>query len=214
MPLFPGWEIKEGTGAGGEGKAYLSSPNSCVRATNDHKSAAFTVFCGPTLSSLQNETKEWRDDEVPSSAGQVFPQSPGSWGLHLPTTNPLWWIDEAVTDSATLRALPGIRAQRTWLKHTVIPQTITHIHLGGPAPLLSPVLCYHWEWLYCWWWELQRAGWEGAAKFQQTWCLTAPLGYSKQYLQRYEVAELWPLHIVIEYWFRVQCGTHGSAPTI
>ncbi|CAB1417299.1 unnamed protein product [Pleuronectes platessa] len=52
-------------------------------ATNDHKSAAFTVFCGQTLSSRQNETKEWRDDEVPSSAGQVFPLSPGSRGVAL-----------------------------------------------------------------------------------------------------------------------------------
>lgn len=70
-------------------KPSLPSPNFCVRTTNDHKSAAFTVFCGPTLSSGQNETKEWRDDEVPSSAGQVFPLSPGSRGVHLPTTNPL-----------------------------------------------------------------------------------------------------------------------------
>lgn len=74
---------------GVKGKPSLPSPNFCVQATNDHKSAAFTVFCGPTLSSRQNETKDWRDDEVPSSAGQVFPRSQGSRGVHLPTTNPL-----------------------------------------------------------------------------------------------------------------------------
>lgn len=83
---------------------------------------------------------------------------------------------------STSRALPGIRAQRTWLKHTVIPHTITRIHLGGPAPLPSPVLYYHREWLRCWWWEEQSIGWEAMATFLQTWCLMAPLGYSKHYL--------------------------------
>ena len=71
------------------GKTSSPSLNSCARGTNDHKSAAFTVFCGSTLSSQQKETKERRDDEVPSIAGQVFPLSPGSCGVHLPTTNPL-----------------------------------------------------------------------------------------------------------------------------
>lgn len=82
--------IREGAGVSGKGKPSLSSPNFCVLATNDHKNAAFTVFfVAPTLSSQQKETKEWRDDEVSSSTGQVFPRSPGSGGVHLPTTNPL-----------------------------------------------------------------------------------------------------------------------------
>lgn len=108
ISLLPGWGIREGACVGGKGKPSLPSPNFCVRTTNDHKSAAFTVFRGPTLSSGQNETKEWRDDEVPSSAGQVFPLSPGSRGVHLPTTNPLWWIDEAVTDSALQELYLGL----------------------------------------------------------------------------------------------------------
>lgn len=93
---------------------------------------------------------------------------------------------------STSRALPGIRAQRTWLKHTVIPQTITHIHLGGPAPLPSPVLYYHWEWLHRWWWEEQSIGQEATAKFRRTRCLMAPLVYNKHYLHHYGAAELWP----------------------
>lgn len=70
-------------------KGETSSLNSLALATKDHKSAAFTFLCGPTLSSQQKETKERRDDEVPSIAGQVFPLSPGSCGAHLPSTNAL-----------------------------------------------------------------------------------------------------------------------------
>lgn len=108
MSLLHGWGIQQGAVVGGRGKPSFPPSNFCVRATNDHKSAAFTVFCGPTLSSRQIETKGWWDDEVPSSAGQVFPPSPGSRGVHLPTTNPLWWIDEAVTDSALQKLYLGL----------------------------------------------------------------------------------------------------------
>lgn len=118
---------------------------------------------------------------------------------------------------STSRALPGIRAQRTWLKHTVTPQTITHIHLRGPAPFPSPVLYYHWEWLYCWWWEEQTIGWEATAKFFQTWCLMAPLGYSKHNLHHYKAAELWPSHLASQYGFpEINTHTkprHGSINT-
>lgn len=108
---------------------------------------------------------------------------------------------------STSKSLPGIRAQRTWLKHTVIPQTITHIHLGGPALLSSPVLYYHWEWLHCSWWEEQSIAWEATATFLQTWCLMAPLGYSKHYLHHDEAAELWPSYLVIQCWF-TDMNTH------
>lgn len=66
----------------------LPSPNFCVQTTNDRKSAARTVFWGPTLSFRQSETKERRDDEVTGGAGQVLPASPGSRRAHLPAANP------------------------------------------------------------------------------------------------------------------------------
>lgn len=75
-------------GVGGMGKPSLPSPNFCVQKTNDWKSAACTVFWGPTLSIRQSETKERWDDEVTSGAGQVYPSSPGSRGVHLPAGNP------------------------------------------------------------------------------------------------------------------------------
>lgn len=122
---------------------------------------------------------------------------------------------------STSKALRGIRAQRTWLKHTVIPQTITHIHLEGPALLTSPVLCHHWEWLRCWWWGERYIAREATAKFARTWCLMAPLGYSKHYLHRYEATELWLSHLVIQYRFadintltkrRTNARTHTQNP--
>lgn len=99
---------------------------------------------------------------------------------------------------STSRALAGIRVQRTWLKHTVNPKTITRIHLDGPAPLPSSVLYYYREWLDCWWRGDQTIGWKATAKFLWTWCLIASLGLRKHYLHRYEAAELWPARTMMQ----------------
>lgn len=103
---------------------------------------------------------------------------------------------------STLRALPGIRAQRTWLKQTVIPQTITHIHLEGSGSSHLPhALYYHWEWLCCWWLESQASEWEETVAFLQTWCPMTLLGLlecSKNTLHHVQAAELWVLLFVRE----------------
>lgn len=90
------WEARE---------SHTTFPNSCVQTTNEHKSAAFTVSAWRRWapSSLRR-----RDDEVPRRAGQVFPVSPGRWGLHLPTASLGWWIDEAGPDSASQKLYLGL----------------------------------------------------------------------------------------------------------
>lgn len=50
VSLLPGWGIREGACVRARGKSRLSLPLIfCVQTTNDHKSAAFTVFLRPDV---------------------------------------------------------------------------------------------------------------------------------------------------------------------
>lgn len=61
-----------------------------------------------------------------SWAGQVFPASPGRKQLHLPAAG-------HVMDRWKRNWLSALALHRTWLKHSVITQTITDIHLLASA---------------------------------------------------------------------------------
>lgn len=61
-----------------------------------------------------------------SWAGQVFPASPGRTQLHLPAAG-------HVMDRWKRNWLSALALHRTWLKHSVITQTITDIHLLASA---------------------------------------------------------------------------------
>jgi len=70
-----------------------------------------------------------------SWAGQVFPASPGRKQLHLPAAG-------HVMDRRKRNWLSALALHRTWLKHSVITQTITDIHLLAPAgEAAAPCLC-------------------------------------------------------------------------
>lgn len=53
----------------------------------------------------------------------------GLWEYTCPLQSQRDGSKKALTDSALKRALAGVGAKRTWLKHTVNPQTITRIRL-------------------------------------------------------------------------------------
>lgn len=133
--------LKGGRQVGGNGKPSLPSPNFCVQTTNDRKKCCLHCFLG-LIVELQAErdkgTAGWWSHGRCRAGVSIVSWEPRA---HLPAANPPWWIDEAPTDSAHEELYLGLEHTRTWLKHTVIPQTITRIHLLK-GWLLLPPLCF------------------------------------------------------------------------
>lgn len=93
------------------------SLNTCTRARK----------CCPDTSRPLCRWARWDERRGEKSrAGQVFPTSPGTESLHLPAAG-------HVMDRWKRNWLSSLALHWTWLKHSVITQTITDIHLLASA---------------------------------------------------------------------------------
>lgn len=106
------WVRNEGGGRCGrqEGENHLSLPLIFEhRQQMTNEKCYFHSFPCPDVE-LKSRARQRNRGMMKSrtAEGRCFLVSPGSCGVHLPTTNPPWWIDEAVTDSALQELYLGL----------------------------------------------------------------------------------------------------------